>query len=425
MKRLKNIIAAVVGTTLEIYDATLYLSFALVLGPIFFPNDDPLIVHLSAFGAIAAGYVARSLGALFFSHMGDRLGRKGALSLSIILVTLPTFVIGILPSYDSIGVWAPIILILCRLVQGFCIGGELGGAMTFIVENSEPRYKGFFSSLIAVASYFGGIIGAGLGALCMQPFMPAWGWRIPFLVGGAMGLFGYYIRQHIDETPAFSRVRKQGQILKYPILDVLKSHKINTFRAMGIAAGVLVPFFIVTAYLSGILETEQHFTPLEIIELELGLMIFWTVLSPCMGWTADQIGIANQMRIAAAILAIVSYPLFVLLEHSLHSFSVILFIQLCLSTLCVAFAAPCSAYLSSLFPTEERYSGISLGYTIGSTLLGGTAPLISTALLKWTGDQKAPAYYLCACAVGAFCAVTSFSYFRTKNLSNLKMKYLL
>ena len=422
MQKLKNILGAVIGTTFEIYDATLYASFAIILGPIFFPHEDPLIVHLSTFGAIAAGYITRPLGALFFGHIGDRLGRKGALSTTIMLVALPTLIIGILPSYASIGLWAPVIVMLCRLLQGFCIGGELGGAMTFIVESTDPRRKGFFSSFIAFAAYFGGILGAGLGVLCMQPSMPSWGWRIPFLVGGALGIVGYYLRHSLDETSDFSKVKEQGKILKYPVLDILKHYKGNTFRAAGVAAGVIVPYFIVAAHLLGILETEFHLTSLEVMEIELWLMVFCTAIAPLLGWTSDKIGIVTQMRLAAGTLLVLGYPLFMVLESSLHSFATIIFIQIVLSILCLAYASPCSAYLTSLFPAKERYSGTSLGYTIGGALLGGTAPLITTSLLKWTGDQKAPGYYVLLCAGIALLSVTSFSNSRVRNASNLKFR---
>ena len=407
MKRVSNIAIAVSGTALEVYDNTLYTLFAVILGPIFFPHEDPFVVYLSTFAALAAGFIARPIGGLFFSHIGDRLGRKKALSWSIILMIFPTFIIGILPSYASIGVLASILLVTCRLVQGFCVGGELGGAITFIIESAEPKHKGFYSSFMAVASYLGGIVGAAFGIFCLQPFMPSWGWRIPFIFGAFIGVLGYTIRRYLTETPAFVATQKQGKVLKYPLVNTLKYHKASMFRAMGIAAGVLVPFFIVTTYLNGILKLNLHFTSLDIMKLNLGLLTFWTCLSPLMGLLADRIGVSRLMAIASGTLVICSYPLFFFLENNIHSFEAILFVQLCLSTLCVAFAAPCSAYLASLFPTNERYSGISLGYTIGCAMLGGTAPLIATALLKWTGDQKAPAYYLLFCAIGAFLAVTT------------------
>lgn len=416
MNRTKNISAAVVGNALETYDNTLYTFFAVILGPLFFPHEDPLTVMLASFGTLAAGFVGRPLGGIFFSHIGDRLGRKKALVLSIFLVTVPTFIIGILPTYSAIGILAPIILVSCRFLQGVCIGGELGGAMTFVLEHAGGQRRGFYASFIAVSSYLGGFIGTVLGTLCLQPFMPNWGWRLPFLFGGFLGIGGYLIRRHTTESQEFARLQEKGHISKYPFLEVLKYQKVSMFRAFGVAAGVLVPFFIVASYLNGILKNDFSFSPLDIMKLSVGLMFIWMSLSPVMGLLADRIGITTLMKIVPCLLLMSSYPLFSLLDNPHLTYKTVLFIQVTISIMGVAFAAPCSAYLTSLFPTQQRYSGISLGYTLGSAILGGTAPLISAALLSWTGDRKAPAYYLMMCAIVAFFAV--YSNKQQKNNSN-------
>lgn len=413
MIKTRNIAAAVVGNALEIYDNTLYTFFAIILGPLFFPDKDPATVMLLSFSTLAAGFIGRPLGAILFSHIGDRLGRQKALVISIFLVTIPTFIIGILPTYSTIGIVAPIILLSCRFLQGVCVGGELGGAMIFVIENSNPKYKGFYSSFIALSTYLGGFIATILGTLCLQSFMPSWGWRIPFLFGGILGLIGYYIRYYTTESEEFINLQKEGNITKYPLLEVLKNQKISMFRAFGVAAGVLVPFFIVTSYLNGILKSKFSFSALEIMKLNIGLMFIWMSFSPIMGILADRVGINNLMKIISGALLVVSYPLFTLLDHSSVSFKKIIFIQVVISILGVSFAAPCSAYLTSLFPTKQRYSGISLGYTLGSAILGGTAPLISVSLLNWTGDCRSPAYYLIMCSFISFLSV------KTSKLKNV------
>ena len=423
MRKTKNIMAAVVGNALEIYDNTLYTFFALILGPLFFPHENPVVTLLASFGTLAAGFIGRPLGGIFFSHIGDRLGRKKALILSIFVVTIPTFIIGILPTYHDIGLLAPIVLVSCRFLQGVCVGGELGGAMTFVIEHANIQHKGFYSSFIAVSTYLGSFIATILGTLCLQPFMPSWGWRIPFLFGGVLGISGYFIRRYIQEPQEFVHLQEQGDIARYPLLDVIKHQKSNVLRAFGVAAGVLVPFFMVTSYCNGLLKTEFSFSSLEIMKLSVGLTFLWMSLSPVMGFLADRIGIPVLMKIVSFSLIMVSYPLFALLDQPLLSSKTIIFIQVVISILGVAFAAPCSAYLTSLFPTKQRYTGISVGYTLGSAMLGGTAPLISTALLTWTGDHKAPAYYLTLCALIAFLSVSHFQKQRAANNNLLQKKF--
>ncbi len=403
----KYTLAAVAGTALECYDNSLYFFFAVILGPLFFPSESRFVVMMGSFGALAAGFIARPLGGIMFGHLGDKLGRKQLLTLAIFLVTLPTLVIGLLPTYAVIGIWAPILLISCRLLQGFCIGGELGGAMTYVVEQAKPNRRGFAASFIAVSSYGGAVLGTAIGTVCTLSFMPIWGWRIPFLMGALFGLIGFYIRNKLAESPEFLQTKQDKQIVQNPIAEILKHQKASVFRAAGIAAGVLVPFFVVSSYIGEILVTEMKFSSSQLLFLNTCLMLFWAFLSPIMGWISDKIGIENLMQGSALGVIITAFPAFWLLKSDLGVPS-ILAIQLTLSIFCVGFSAPCSAFLTRLFPVNARCSGIGFGYATGCALLGGVTPLIATGLVYVTGSSISPAFYLALCGIISLYSVKSF-----------------
>ena len=241
-KNYKAIFAAMIGNALEYYDVMLYGFFAAMLAPLFFPNDNPAISIISSFGTFAAGFIMRPLGGLLFGHLGDKFGRRRALVLAIFLVTIPTFTIGVLPTYAEIGMAAPIILVACRLLQGLCVGGEYSGASIFVIEYSKKGKESFAGSILAASGLVGGVLGTFFGFLCTLPLMPSWGWRLPFLMGSLFGLIGYYIRLQVKESPDFAR--HTGNIEKVPLWGVLESRKRNLLCTVGIGATTLIPFYI-------------------------------------------------------------------------------------------------------------------------------------------------------------------------------------
>src|SRR3990167_9307308 len=271
----KRNLAVVIGNALEYYDFMLYGFFAAILAPLFFPSDTPgisLIVSMATYGV---GFLARPLGGIFFGHLGDRRGRRSTLSLSILLVTIPTLGIALLPTYDQIGIWAPLLLVLCRLVQGFCLGGESSGAMTYIIENTSPQERDMASAWLVLSCYVGTLVGPLLGAFFPLSFMPSWGWRFTFVIGSLIALVGYYIRKRLKESPEFLENQKQGKILKLPIKELLKKEKQNLFYAMTISSAIIVPFFVIFIHLNSLFIKNLHLEPSLVLTLNAGLMGFW------------------------------------------------------------------------------------------------------------------------------------------------------
>lgn len=390
--RRRAIFAAMIGNALEYYDVMLYGFFAAMLAPLFFPSSSPAASMAASLGAFAAGFLMRPLGGILFGHIGDRYGRRPALAFSILLVTLPTLVIGLLPTYSQIGIAAPIILVICRLLQGLCVGGEYSGAVIFVVEHSQKGRESFAGSILTATGFFGGFIGTLLGAFCTSATMPEWGWRIPFLIGTFIGIIGYYIRTNVDESPAFSQAQQTRTIIRVPLKEVVFKKTRNLLCTIGIGSSVLVPLYVVTVYLSTLL-SQQKIDTSQIMLFNSIITVLWMLFLPCMGMVADKVGIQKIMTIAYLTAIVLAYPLFYLLEKA-PSFYSILFIQVILSLIGIAFSGPASALLTKLFPVEERYSGIGFGYALGGAFLGGTAPLILTTLVNWTGSPSAPAFYL-------------------------------
>ncbi|MBA3813510.1 MAG: MFS transporter [Alphaproteobacteria bacterium] len=391
-KNYKAIIAAMIGNALEYYDVMLYGFFATMLAPLFFPTDNQAISIISSLGTFAAGFIMRPLGGLIFGHLGDKFGRRHALVLAILLVTIPTFTIGILPTYAEIGLIAPIILILCRLLQGLCVGGEYSGASIFVIEYSKKGKESFAGSILCAAGFFGGVLGTLIGFLCTLSCMPSWGWRIPFLIGSVFGLMGYYIRTTVNESPDFTR-QKDEKIASVPLFSILKNKKRNLFCTMGIGATSLIPLYLASVYMGYILSSELHVPTSEVMLISVALNIFLIVLLPSMGLLADKIGKEQLMICTCAFSILVAYPLFFALQADLSLFNIIV-AQATLGIITAGFGAPSMALLSTYFPVHERYSGIGVGYALGGALLGGTAPLIVLTLVNWLDLPFAPAYYL-------------------------------
>ncbi|MBY0501346.1 MAG: MFS transporter [Alphaproteobacteria bacterium] len=393
MKKTATVFAAMAGTALEFYDITLYGFFSSLLAPLFFPSTNPTISLMASLGAFAAGFLMRPLGGILFGYIGDKYGRKNALVIAIFLVTFPTVVIGLTPTYEEIGILAPLLIILCRLLQGVCVGGEYGGAAVFISEQVQRKKTGFAGSILCATAFLGAIVGSGIGALCTAPFMPAWGWRIPFLIGGIFGLVIYFLRKGIQETTPFSQLKKKRRTSHFPLKEVFQQRKLNLLCATALGSSVQIPFYMASIYMQILLTTELKFSSSEALLVNTAVVVLWMGLLPMAGFLSDRIGAIKLMSYSSLAVIGLIYPLFFLLENY-FSFSTILFVQLMISLAGVGFMGAAPGLMPQLFPVEERVSGTAFSFSLGQALFSGMTPLIATALVNWTGDFKSPAFYL-------------------------------
>ena len=401
-QRTKVILSSIIGNALEFYDFTLYGVFAPIIAVSFFPSTDPMAAILASLIAYAVGFFMRPLGAIIFGHLGDRFGRKKALSLSIILMAFPTFILGVLPTYESIHIWAPIIVFSLRLLQGLCAGGEYTGATIFLLEHSHKKKRGFWGSFATVSGAGGSLIAALLGYVILQPGLPHWAWRIPFILGVVLGFIGLYIRLKIEETPEFKKeVLDQKKPTKLPILEVFKTYPEALFQCIVGASlcGALASTFV--AYVNVYLTRFVGLVAVQSMLLtSIGLLVIVTT-SPLMGYLSDRYGLKRVMSLSCMALFIAAaYPIFSLFQS--EDLNLIIFAQ-CLFGLCATgFIAPFNAFMSSVFPVRVRYTGTSLGYNIGMAVFGGTTPVTLTYLLEKTGNLMIPAFYMMGFAFVGF-----------------------
>lgn len=385
----KILFSAIIGNGLEFYDFALFGAFSVTFSKLFFTGDK-ISSLLSALSLFAVAFFMRPLGSIFFGWIGDRLGRKKALSYSIIFMGLFTFLIGCLPIYQDVGYLAPLLLLGCRLGQGFCLGGENNGSAIFLLEHLKRR-KGYAGALILTGGAVGTILATLFAALANLPSLPAWTWRVPFLLGILIGLLGTYIRRSVEETPEFVRSENQPKRMA-PLLFVLKKYTRPFLCTIGIGGVNGVLAYTLVVYINVYLSTVVKY-PLtnSLLSSCVGLVIFGC-LCPLVGHIADKIGERRVMATSCLMTLLFSFLIFALLqEHTMSSiFMAIVMAALMMST----FNAPTNALLQRLFPTEVRYTGIALGYAVGVALFGGTQPLLCTYLIEKTQNPLAPAAYL-------------------------------
>lgn len=400
--RMRVIVAGMTGNALEFYDFTLFGALSVVLSQKFFPTSDPFAAFLSTLAAFSIGFIARPLGAVVLGHIGDKLGRKKALMASLFMMAIPTFLIGVLPTYETIGYAAPLILVLCRLLQGICAGGEYNGSAIFLIEHSD-RGKNFAGSLASVAGTFGCLTGVAVGALALQPFMPSWAWRVPFIFGLVLGFVGLYFRSKIEESPEFIAVLKTKKTEKVPLLPILKDFKKSVLSCfLGAAfAGTLGSAFIayIPIYLNRVASLPMH----QSLFYNMFGMTLYILSAPVAGHLADRYGAKNLMLTSCLVICASAMPIFMLLQTGNLPF-----ILLAQSVLCIfsaGFVAPMNGFMTTLFPTRLRYSGITLGYGLGMAVFGGLLPFMSTWLIEKFDYIYCPAFYIMTLSMAGLFAI--------------------
>ncbi|WP_246201454.1 glycine betaine/L-proline transporter ProP [Streptomyces alboniger] len=398
--------AAALGNAMEWFDFGVYSYIAVTLGKVFFPSGNPTAQLLSTFGAFAAAFLIRPLGGMVFGPLGDRVGRQKILALTMIMMAAGTFAIGLIPSYATIGVWAPVLLLLARLVQGFSTGGEYAGASTFIAEYSPDKRRGFFGSWLEFGTLAGYIGGAGLvtlmTAMMSSQDLVSWGWRIPFLIAGPMGLIGLYLRMRLEETPAFAaeleKAHKDEQTrAKVRLRDMVTGQWKALLLCMGLVLVFNVTDYMLLSYMPSYLTSELKYDETHGLLVILAVMALMMCAQPFVGALTDRVGRRPVIATGCAGFLLLSVPALLLIrEGSLWAIGLGLG---ALGLLLVCFTASMPATLPALFPTKVRYGSLSIGFNISVSVFGGTTPLVVTALIGATGDKMMPAYYMMAAAV--------------------------
>jgi metabolite-proton symporter len=403
------LIASLVGSSIEWFDYFLYGTMAaLVFNQLFFVNEDPTVGLLLAYASFALSFFIRPFGGIIFSHIGDRIGRKKTLVLTLSLMGAATFAMGILPTYQAIGVAAPIILITLRLIQGLGIGGEWGGALLLATEYAPPERRGFFGSIPQMGVTIGMVMGTLalwiMSLLPEQQFM-TWGWRVPFIFSALLVVFGLWIRKGIDETPEFKEVKAKGEIPKLPIVDTLRYYWKEVLITIGAKVVETAPFYIFSTFIVSYATSTLGFSRSAVLGSVMVSTVITTILIPIMGSLSDRVG-RKKMYIAGTLAMMAfAFPYF----WMIHQGSVLMLVLATIIGLGIIWA-PITAVLgtmfSEIFDAKVRYTGVSLGYQIGAAVAGGTAPLVATALLASFDNSYVPvALYIMFTAVVSLIAI--------------------
>ncbi|MEB8337451.1 MFS transporter [Streptomyces endophyticus] len=396
-KQLRRVaLSGLLGTTVEFYDFLVYGTVAAVaFGELFFPGADPAVGTIAAFGTFAAGYVARPLGGIVFGHFGDRLGRKSMLLLTMGLMGGASFLIGLLPTYDTVGVWAPLLLITLRVVQGLAIGGEWGGATLMVVEHAGARRRGLWSSFTQLGAPLGSLLSAAVVALVVtlpkEEFM-SWGWRVPFLLSVVLLGVGLFVRLKVVESPLFAEVKQDRGMARLPIIDVLRRPR-PVLLACCVGIGAFTTQSLLTSYLISYATDIGYARSQALTALTVSSSVALVVL-PCASVLSDRIGRRPVVLAGALVSATLAFPVLALVDSRSPGL-LILAVVLGHGFAQSMMYGPLGALFSEMFGTRVRYTGASLGYQ-GATLIGaGFSPMIAGALVAGSGDSTPIALLLC------------------------------
>lgn len=411
-KNKKVLIASLTGSAIEWFDYFLYgTAAALVFNKIFFPMVDPVIGLILSYLSFSLTFFIRPIGGVLFAHIGDRIGRKKTLVLTLSLMGGATVMIGLLPTYEMIGLWAPALLILMRIIQGMGIGGEWGGALLLAYEYAPEKRKGFFGSIPQAGVTIGMLMATfivSLMTLFSEEDFLSWGWRIPFLLSSVLVLLGLWIRKDIDETPDFQKVKASGQVAKAPLRDTLKHHWREVLIAAGLKVVETAPFYIFSTFVVSYATSTLTYQKSQALEaVTLGALVA-TIMIPLMGLLSDKVGRQRMYAISVFVLGLFIVPWFMLLNTG-TTWGIVLATVIAFGVLWAPVTAVLGTLRSEIFSANVRYTGITLGYQLGAALAGGTAPLIATGLLaKYDGDWVPVAWYLAVTVtislIAIFCA---------------------
>lgn len=407
----RAVTAAALGNAMEWFDFGVYSYIAYALSEVFFRELPPGVRLLATFATFAIAFLVRPLGGLFFGPLGDRIGRQKVLAATMIIMAISTFCIGLIPSYDTIGLAAPILLLVARLVQGFSTGGEYGGAATFIAEYSPDRRRGFMGSWLEFGTLGGYVLGAalvtGIAALLTPEALIDWGWRIPFFVAGPLGLIGLYLRMKLEETPAFQAMEESNESQETQSHGEFFKRLMGHWRELVICIGLVLVFnvtdYMLLSYMPTYLSANLKYDTNHGLLMILIVMLLMMVIQPFLGLLCDRIGRRPVVMIGCIGTFVLAWPCFMLIQQGSH---VSIFIGLMvLAALLNCFTSTMPSTLPALFPTSIRYGALAIAFNVSVSIFGGTTPLVTAWLIETTQNLMMPAIYMMGAAAIGFITI--------------------
>lgn len=395
--------ASFLGNLVEWFDYAVYGYLSTTIAGVFFPGSSPTSGLLATFGVFALSFVVRPLGGVFWGHFGDRFGRRKALSLSIMIMSAATFAIAVIPGHSRIGVLAPSLLLLARIVQGFSAAGEYAGAAAYLYEYAPPNRRGLYTSVVP-ASTAGGLLVGSLAVTALTWTVPPdamsqWGWRVPFLLAAPLGLIGRHIRLKLEDTPEFLKLQDRQAIASAPLAETFANNKRRILLAFGATCLNAVGFYVLLSYLPTYLSRELHLDETTALASTTIALVGYIGSVFAMGRLSDAVGRARMLIVSGALFAVLAVPAFALFGVS--GLVGITLLQLALGVLLTVNDGTLPSYLAELFPANVRYSGFAFSFNTANAVFGGTAPFAATSLIQASGSVLAPAWYLAAAGLVA------------------------
>lgn len=429
----KVVVSSFLGNFIEWFDYASYSYFAVTIGLVFFPEGDSIVTTMSAFAVFALSYLVRPIGGLFWGNMGDKKGRRWTLSISILVMTTATFLIGCLPGYAMIGLAAPFLLLLCRMTQSFSASGEYAGASTFIAEYAPVKKRGLYVSAVPASTATGLLVGSFFAttmfAVCGgadAPFVTEWGWRFPFLIALPLGWITNYIRTHLADSPVYEQMMEEAEAggkdvgSKTPVRDVIRKYPRTTIICFGSAILNAIGFYAVLTFMPAYLESVLEYDAASAGTITTIVLFAYIAFIFISGWLSDHFGRKKMLLVAAIGFVVCTIPCYMLLATL--EFYVILAAELFMALLLCINDGTLASYLSEQFPTEVRFTGFAFTFNLANGLFGGSCSAICLWLVSVTGNQLAPGFYFVSIAVLALIAIIFSREQSGTELSEVKIK---
>ncbi len=410
------------GNMIEWFDYASYGYLATIIATVFFAPGNETAALLNTFAIFALSFLIRPIGGLVWGHYGDRLGRKKILILTMSLMTLSTFGIGLIPSYESIGVLAPVLLLGCRIVQGFSASGEYAGASLMIAEHAPKKKRGLLVSLVPASTATGMLLGAVVTSILQfaltNEALVSWGWRIPFLLSLPLGLIGLVMRLKMEDSPVFNEAKEeQSAVKQLGMIEGIYKYRGKLLIAFGVICLNAVGFYIILSYMPTYLSTVLKFDSLQSTLTTIFTLLTYVIMLPIVGVITDRFGRKPVLMTACILFILFTYPIFMLMSMG-GAFTIVSMILL--GAILACNDGVLATFLSEMFPTEMRYSGFGFSFNTGNAIFGGTAPYVATFLIATSGNDFAPAFYLMIGAIIALCSLLKANETSNVSLNNIK-----